>query len=66
MTHNLKIEIDRDLCIGSGDCQRLAPEVFELDDRDIAVVLDPAGAEPETLRDAERACPTGAIQIIDP
>lgn len=64
MGHGLRIEVDAELCIGSGDCERLAPGAFELVD-DVAVVRDPEAADEETLRRAERSCPTGAIRVLD-
>src|SRR5919204_6203509 len=63
MPHNLKVEVDRDVCIGSGDCARLARTAFALDDEDKAYVLDPESVDAETLRQAERSCPSGAITI---
>lgn len=61
-----RIEIDRDLCIGSGTCVRLAPAVFALDDEDIAIVLDPGAVDPAKLQLAADACPTQAIRIGGP
>jgi CDGSH-type Zn-finger protein/ferredoxin len=66
MAHNLKVEVDRDICIGSGDCARLAPTAFALDDDDRAYVLDPESVDAETLRQAERSCPSGAIVVSEP
>lgn len=63
MAHGLRVEVDADLCIGSGDCERLAPGAFELVD-DVAVVRDPERADEDTLHRAERSCPTGAIRIL--
>jgi ferredoxin len=63
---SMRVEIDRDLCIGSGTCARLAPAVFALDDEEIAVVLDPEGVDPGKLQLAADACPTEAIRIGDP
>ena len=37
----LEIQIDRDACMGSGNCSFWAPGVFDLDDDGIAIVLDP-------------------------
>src|SRR5690348_13277838 len=65
MPHNLKVEVDRDICIGSGDCARLAPTAFALDDDDRAYVLDPESVDAETLRQAERSCPSGAISLTE-
>jgi CDGSH iron-sulfur domain-containing protein 3 len=63
MAHNLKVEVDRNVCIGSGDCARVAPTAFALDDDDRAYVLDPESVGAETLHQAERSCPSGAITV---
>jgi ferredoxin len=64
MTDGIRIEVDRDVCIGAGNCVRLARGVFALDDDEIATVVEPAMADAETLRRAERSCPTGAIAVL--
>lgn len=63
MSERPEVSVDRDVCIGSGNCTRLARGVFELDEDEIATVVDPAAADVETLRRAERSCPTGAIRV---
>jgi ferredoxin len=62
---NLHVEVDRELCIGSGTCVRLAPGAFALDDEEISVVVDPDAAGEDKLRLAAEACPTEAIRIVD-
>jgi ferredoxin len=58
---SLRVDIDRDKCMGSGNCAYWAPEVFDLDDDGIAcVVADPAPHE-ERVRLAIENCPTGAL-----
>jgi len=59
----MRIEIDRELCMGSGNCSFWAPGVFDLDDDGIAVVLDPAAQAEEKIVLAARGCPTQAITI---
>ena len=59
----LVIEIDRELCYGFGDCVSTAPDVFELDDEDKAVVIDANGAPRDDLIDAAWNCPVTAITI---
>jgi ferredoxin len=59
----LEVEIDRDLCMGSGNCVYEAPGAFDLDEDGIAVVVDPAGAPEDKVRAAARNCPTRAITI---
>jgi ferredoxin len=62
-SEGLVIEIDRELCYGFGDCVASAPDVFELDDDEKAVVADPNGASREDLADAAENCPVMAITI---
>lgn len=55
--------VDRPMCIGSGNCVRLARDVFRLDADGVAEVVDPAGALAQALVQAVHACPTGAISL---
>ena len=59
----LEISIDRDQCMGSGNCTFTAAGVFGLDDDGVAVVLDPQAQPEETIVLAARNCPTQAITI---
>jgi ferredoxin len=55
--------VDRDACMGSGNCAFWAPGVFDLDEDGIAVVVgDPAGRDDE-VRKATANCPTSAIRF---
>lgn len=60
-THVVSVRVERDLCIGSGNCVRLAPSVFALDSEQIALVVDPSAADGTTLERAASRCPAGAI-----
>ena len=61
----LDIKIDRDACMGSGNCSFWAPGVFDLDEDGIAIVLDPEAAPEEKVVLAAQGCPTQAIAIFD-
>jgi ferredoxin len=61
----LKITVNRDECIGDGACCNDAPDTFEMDDENIAVVKDPVGDDRETIVEAARNCPTDAIMVED-
>lgn len=61
----LKIIIDRETCIGDGACINDAPETFELDDEDIAVLKNPIGDDRETIVEAACNCPVDAIMVED-
>jgi ferredoxin len=56
------VQIDEGACAAHGDCVDIAPEVFALDN--VARVI---GTGPDELMlDAAEACPSTAIQILDP
>ena len=62
--NRIRVEVDRALCIGSGDCVDTAPDVFELDEVDKARVIDPDGADLDDVLEAARNCPVTAIFVI--
>jgi ferredoxin len=62
--NRIQVTVDRSLCIGSGDCVDTAPDVFQLDDEDIAVVVDPDGAPLDDILTAAGGCPVSAIFVI--
>ena len=55
--NRIRIEVDRGLCIGSGDCVDTAPEVFELDEEDKARVIDPDGEPYDVVLEAAGELP---------
>ena len=60
----LSIEINREVCMGSGNCSFWAPGVFDLDDDGIAIVTDPEGEPEDKILVAGQGCPTQAISIF--
>ena len=62
--NRIQVTVDRGLCIGSGDCVDTAPDVFQLDDEDKAVVVDPDGAPVDDVLQAASNCPVSAIFVI--
>jgi ferredoxin len=63
----MKIEADRDVCIGSGMCVMNAEEVFDQGDDGIVVVLE-VEVPPEHADAAARVvanCPSGALRRND-
>lgn len=60
------IAIDKDVCIGAGQCALAAPGVFTQDDDGFSALLPdrPEGGDP-MLREAVRACPVGAITVTE-
>ena len=63
--HGLRIVIDRDQCVGFGDCVKEAPEGFKLDEDTVAVFVAPEAVERERLLRACDACPVDAISVWD-
>ena len=61
--NRVAITVDRALCIGSGDCVDTAPDVFQLDEEDKAIVVDPDGAPLDDIVAAAGNCPVGAIFV---
>jgi ferredoxin len=59
----LEVEIDRELCMGSGNCVYEAPGAFDLDNESVAVVVDPAGVPADKVIAAALKCPTHAITV---
>src|SRR6267154_6014297 len=59
----LRVRIDRTLCVGFGDCITEAPEAFVLDASGVAVFLAPETTAREQLLRACDACPVDAITV---
>jgi ferredoxin len=63
--NGLRFEIDRDLCVGFGDCVTESPGSFDLDDEGIAVFKTPEAVERQELLDACACCPVDAITVFE-
>ncbi|MCX5384014.1 ferredoxin [Streptomyces sp. NBC_00083] len=63
----MRIGIDKDVCIGAGQCALTAPGVFTQDDDGFSELLPGRadGAGDPLVREAARACPVGAIAVHD-
>jgi ferredoxin len=62
---DLRIRIDRTLCVGFGDCVTEAPEAFVLDDTGTAIFVNPDKVERDRLLKACDVCPVDAITVWD-
>ncbi|MGO8863784.1 MAG: ferredoxin [Acidimicrobiales bacterium] len=54
--------IDREACMGSGNCLYWAPGVFDLDDASVAIATGDLHGNEESVRLAAKNCPTRAIR----
>lgn len=61
----MKVRVDRELCIGVGNCVAFAPAVFKLDEQNKAVVLDVSSSDEHTIMEAAESCPVSAIIVED-
>ena len=62
----MRIEADRNVCIGAGQCVMVATEVFDQGEEDgLVEVLDTAPPKDRAaaVREAELLCPSGAITV---
>ncbi|MGW2955753.1 ferredoxin [Streptomyces eurythermus] len=63
----MRVRIARDLCVGAGQCERLAPGVFAQDDHGLSRALTgtpPAGQWPG-VHEAAGLCPVGAVLVTE-
>ncbi|WSQ07282.1 ferredoxin [Streptomyces sp. NBC_01231] len=63
----MDIDIDKDVCIGAGQCALAAPGVFTQDDDGLSTLLPGRedGAGDPMVREAARACPVTAITVSE-
>lgn len=63
---DLTIRIDRTLCIGSGNCVNLAPEIFELDEDNLVTFREETpDIDLGRLTEACILCPVDALLAFD-
>ena len=62
---SFSITIDRDVCIGSGQCTVYAGATFTQDAEAKVTLLDPVGDDLDAIRTAVEACPTRALTLVD-
>ncbi len=60
-----RIIIKRDLCIGAASCVAIAPNTFDMDGDNIAVIKEGEWDEEELILAAAQSCPVFAIIIED-
>jgi ferredoxin len=66
VVRNLKVWVDRDLCIGAATCVAIAPQTFVLDSEAKAIILKTVISDTDqNIIDAAKSCPVAAIIIED-
>ena len=68
----MKVKVNKDVCVGCGACQAIAPSVFEFNDEGYAEAKEETNnleTMDEELKndvmDALEGCPTGAIVEVE-
>lgn len=63
----MRVVVDRDRCEGNAICVGIAPQLFQLDEDEYAVVTaDPIPADQEALAEQAVAdCPRAALKRLD-
>ena len=61
----MKVKIDQDSCTGDGICAEICPNVFKMNDDDIAEVIsaDVNADDEDDVREAADTCPESCITI---
>jgi ferredoxin len=62
---DLRIVIERDLCVGFAQCVDVAEEAFVIDDDEMVGFLDPEHTDRQRLIEACKACPVEALRVFD-
>jgi ferredoxin len=59
----LRVQIDRTLCVGFGDCVKASPAAFALDEENIVVFAAPDSVTRDDLLRACASCPVDALTV---
>ncbi|WLW57860.1 ferredoxin [Streptomyces sp. YU58] len=63
----MKVELEADRCVASGQCVLAAMDVFDQDDAGIAILLEdrPADELLDDVKEAVAVCPAAAIRLVE-
>ncbi|MFJ3670638.1 ferredoxin [Streptomyces sp. NPDC090106] len=63
----MRVELEADKCVASGQCVLAAADVFDQDDDGIAILLEeqPATGRLDDVREAVAICPAAAIRLVE-
>lgn len=60
-----EVKVIREKCISAASCVAIAPQTFDLDEEELAIIIDQHGDDDETRLLAAQSCPTAAIIVTD-
>jgi len=61
----MKIQVDKDKCIGCGACIAIAPKSFRFGEDGKSEPIEPPQDEEEKIKEAAENCPVQAIEILN-
>jgi ferredoxin len=62
----MRVSVDSERCVGSGQCVDFAPQVFRQSEEGVSQVIGQPSAEQEAaVREAWDSCPVMAIEISE-
>ena len=59
----MRVSVDETLCAATAQCETICPEIFEVGDVARVLIPEPGAQLHDFVREAEAACPTGAIMV---
>lgn len=59
----MKVDIDREGCIGCGVCADTCPDVFRMADDGLSEVIAPPDGNEEAVQEAAESCPVEVIHV---
>lgn len=59
-----QVKVINDKCIGAASCVAIAPNVYKLNEQNIAEIISQDDTDDNKLLSAQ-SCPTAAIEVID-
>ena len=64
----MKVELEADKCVASGQCVLAATDFFDQDDDGIAILLAEQVGEDrlDDVKEAVAVCPAAAIRLVQP
>jgi ferredoxin len=60
---DLRLRIDRTLCVGFGDCVKESGQAFALDEENVVVFVAPESVQRAELLRACASCPVDALTV---
>jgi ferredoxin len=63
MGNQIKVRVDKSVCIGSQTCILIDPETFALDSDGLSYVFNPNATNIDEIQEAADNCPVSAIII---